>query len=365
MSINLPQRSKIESIVRIVSDLEKKPAGEEESKPRRFVKRRQKNLKNYSGNFEGSQRSRSLEADKGIVPNKDLVSQLKEELMSKDVYIEKLIDKIKTLFECNNEYADETERLQREKILLIQNFNNLQENYDSFQAKTCENCILLQSAKGDIEEENHQYISENRNLKNDLKMMKILVYRLNVQLERHQDIIRDIYPEKRLTEGQNKDSKDSLLLFWGTVNSHTLGPLMTAYDDILNEKTELAKQYEIELNAFTGKLKYVLEENEQLQNQSESIRQEHELWLNDRSRLESQVELFRNKAEVQAKRADLAREKLLEVLKCYDQKVQAQMIDIERLQEAYSRTRNELTHLKNSQPVQPPEIADSLKECQK
>lgn len=71
-----------------------------------------------------------------------------------------------------------------------------------------------------------------------------------------------------------------------------------------------------------------------------------------------------NKAEVQSKRADLAKEKLVEVLRCYEQKVQSQHLDLERLQEAYSRSKGELTALR-SMHQNPEVVVESLKECQK
>lgn len=72
----------------------------------------------------------------------------------------------------------------------------------------------------------------------------------------------------------------------------------------------------------------------------------------------------RSKADIHSKRADLAKEKLVEVLRCYEQKIQSQSLDLERLQEAYSRTKGELTSYKNMQQ-QPEVLVESLKECQK
>lgn len=65
-----------------------------------------------------------------------------------------------------------------------------------------------------------------------------------------------------------------------------------------------------------------------------------------------------------SKRADLAKEKLMEVLRCYEQKIQAHTIDMERLQEAYSRLRSEQITCKTVHQ-QPELIVDKLKECQK
>lgn len=74
--------------------------------------------------------------------------------------------------------------------------------------------------------------------------------------------------------------------------------------------------------------------------------------------------LYSNKAEIHSKRADLAKEKLVEVLRCYEQTIQSQSLDLERLQEAYARTKGELTSMKNMKQ-QPEVVVESLKECQK
>lgn len=72
----------------------------------------------------------------------------------------------------------------------------------------------------------------------------------------------------------------------------------------------------------------------------------------------------RNKAELQSKRADLAKEKLVEVLRCYEQKVQSQHLDVERLQEAYARAKGELSAIRGLQQ-NPEAVVESLKECQR
>uniref|UniRef100_A0AAG5DIE7 Uncharacterized protein n=1 Tax=Anopheles atroparvus TaxID=41427 RepID=A0AAG5DIE7_ANOAO len=95
----------------------------------------------------------------------------------------------------------------------------------------------------------------------------------------------------------------------------------------------------------------------------ETIRKAQTSWTSERARMQAQVDVLRSKADVQGKRADLAKEKLVEVLKCYEQKVQAQSLDIQRLQEAYSRCKGELATLRNINE-NPEVVASSLKECQ-
>ncbi|XP_050080441.1 protein Cep89 homolog [Anopheles maculipalpis] len=273
---------------------------------------------------------------------------------SKDQQIAKLIKKLTAVFECNNQFAVEHEKLQKEYQQAVQNLRTL----ETIQAKSCDRC-----ASSDAER--CQLVKENSDLRNDIKMMKILVYRLNVQIERYQDTIRDgktSIPKLDFVDSTYGGAKDNLN--WGPVNSHTLGPLLNAYEEAIAEKTDLVQQYESELASFTGKLKKVLEENEALQKMTEEVRAGQTGWATEKARLQAQVDVLRSKAEVQGKRADLAKEKLVEVLKCYEQKVQAQNLDIERLQEAYSRSKGELTSLRNLNQ-NPEVVADSLKECQK
>ncbi|XP_052899700.1 protein Cep89 homolog [Anopheles moucheti] len=272
----------------------------------------------------------------------------------KDQQIAKLIKKLTAVFECNNQFAVEHEKLQKEYQQAVQNLRTL----ETIQAKSCDRCASFDA-------ERNQLAKENGDLRNDVKMMKILVYRLNVQIERYQDTIRDgknSIPKLDFVDSTYGGAKDNLN--WGPVNSHTLGPLLNAYEEAIAEKMDLVQQYESELASFTGKLKKVLEENEALQKANEEVRAGQAGWSSEKARLQAQVDVLRSKAEVQGKRADLAKEKLVEVLKCYEQKVQAQNLDIERLQEAYSRAKGELTSLRNLHQ-NPEVVADSLKECQK
>ncbi|XP_050095468.1 protein Cep89 homolog isoform X2 [Anopheles aquasalis] len=282
------------------------------------------------------------------------LDQLERTLRSKEQQIGKLVEKLTSVFECNNQFAIEHERLQKDYQQVVQNLRTL----ETSQAKSCERCAAHDTAT-------EQLTKENADLRNDLKMMKILVYRLNVQIERYQDTVREgqgNIPKLDFVDSTYGGVKDNLN--WGSVNAHTLGPLLNAYEEMIAEKTDLVQQYETELVTFTGRLKQVLEENESLQRQMEEVRASQTGWTDERTRLQAQVSVLRSKAELQAKRADLAKEKLVEVLKCYEQKVQAQCLDIERLQEAYTRSKGELTTLRNLN--QNPEIvADSLKECQK
>lgn len=266
-------------------------------------------------------------------------------MQEKDEQIEKLVERLQELHSNNEQFAAENDQLK---------------------SKECESCKELLDNEHRLRESSLLLRKENDELRDDVKMMKTLIYRLNVQLERHQDELRKYVDQQEHAFPKiNFDSNEEQHLSWGSVKAHTLGPLLNAYSEIIKEKSNLVQQYENELNQFTGKLKYIVIENETLQTELKTLKQDNELWATDKTRLQAQLDLFRNKAEVQSKRADITKEKLVEVLKCYEQKVQSQNLDLERLQEAYSRAKGELTALRGVQQCPSEVLAGSLKEMQK
>lgn len=241
MTTKLPVRKNIEPILKIVSDLEK---------PDDNPKNKQ-NLKSYSGNF----RSRSLEQKN--YNRKDEKRNMKNLLQTKDEQIEKLIEKLSSLYNYNNQFSVENDKLQSEVL-------SLRENFDDLKSRSCENCALLKNTKQIYEEDREKYTKTNQDLNNDIKMMKTLVFRLNVQLEKHQELLRKNRGLENICtiDFENASPKDDIN--WGSVNSHTLGPLLNAYQETVYEKNDLIQQYENEFVHFTGRLKETLEENDKI-----------------------------------------------------------------------------------------------------
>lgn len=104
----------------------------------------------------------------------------------------------------------------------------------------CELCQEMTHNLSLIEERQLEQAHENQQLREDVKMMKTLVYRLNVQLERHQDILRqtsnenepNYYPIDFTAQDDvpQKPRTTKAALDWGTVNAHTLGPLLQVFN---------------------------------------------------------------------------------------------------------------------------------------
>lgn len=194
------------------------------------------------------------------------------------------------LHTLNNEFAMEQQRLQ-----------NKCDNYESEQSKGCNSCASLV-----IEiEENHltiaQLSQENEQLISDTNMMKVLIYRLNVQLESYQETLRK-------KEGETKDDRNicfadkNLFTFsnykiesidWTGIQSNILAPLLSAYHETIKEKTNLVKQYENEMSHTCGRLKDILTENEKMFAEIENLKQENDSWTAERERLQALLDVCR------------------------------------------------------------------------
>lgn len=242
---------------------------------------------------------------------------------------------------------DENEKLQRDRGFLMDNYNSLIEKTEELAGEEKNKIELLER--------------EGAETKNDLKMMKILVYRLNKHIEYYQEVL---YEKKiNFNAPSTYDNENETANTW-TVHSNILSPLIESYEERIKEKNDIIKSYETEMSQFTGKLKMVCEENEKIQELYEMQIKNSDIWLIEKQRLNAQNDILRNKAAIHAKRADLAKEKLYEVLRVYEQKMQSQSLDIERLQEAYNRSKGEISTLKSMQK-NPEEFTQQLKECQK
>lgn len=195
----------------------------------------------------------------------------------RDEQIDKLVTRLTELHGFNVQFATENDRLQQQHC-------DVTEHLSTVDAK---------------QRELHEFHrNETQQLRDDVKMMKTLVYRLNVQLERHQDLLRN----STAAGAENPiDFSDEVMqqtsgrpvLDWGRVNAHTLGPLLQAYTEIISDKNDLVQQYEAELGRFTGRLKDVITENERLHDEMDAMRRNDEMWCSDKTRLQAQLEIYR------------------------------------------------------------------------
>lgn len=202
------------------------------------------------------------------------------------------------LHTLNNEFATEQNLLQEN----LQRLQNKCDKYELEQSKECDSC---KSSTIEIEE-NHSTIAQlsqdNEQLLNDTNMMKVLIYRLNVQLENYQETLR------KKEGGDTKDDRNICLadknhftfsnykiesIDWGGIQSNILAPLLSAYHETIKEKTNLIKQYENEMSHTSGRLKDILMENEKMFAEIENLKRENDSWTAERERLQALLNVCR------------------------------------------------------------------------
>ncbi|XP_011193935.1 protein Cep89 homolog [Zeugodacus cucurbitae] len=303
----------------------------------------EKQLHTISGNFNRRSRSaenRSEEQNLAIKQSIRVNSYFNEVLQSKDKQMEKLLQRLATLHKFNEQFDVQNKELRLHIHTLEDRLENLQ-----FEVANCRHCQELM-------QQLDRCGTEKQALVSDVSMLKTLVYRLNVQIESYQDRLRLSKDDANNTNNAGADDipqHSSSISTWeeGAIRTHTLAPLLQTYDEMIRDKEHLIQQYKQEFDHFTGELKRALEENNRLLQQNESLRKEVSSWREERTRLQAQVDVCRAKVEAQTRKSDLAKEKLVEVMHCYEQKMQSLVLDLEHLQTAYSRCKNELVSLKS------------------
>ncbi|KAF5298764.1 hypothetical protein FQR65_LT09633 [Abscondita terminalis] len=195
-----------------------------------------------------------------------------------------LKEKLNGLKVFNEEVLEENNQLKSHYQHLLNEYEKCREELN--QDKECDNCEFLKRTLEKSTDDYNKLKTSNQQLIQDMNMLKNVVYRLNVHMERYQEKLRkynisakyisksDVIDapnslELATTEAINSLSKEHLAhahtpISWGSVNSHTLGPLLDAYQETLDEKEEIIQSYEIELSHFKGKLQEIVDENEKL-----------------------------------------------------------------------------------------------------
>lgn len=256
----------------------------------------------------------------------------------------------------NNEFADEHKNLQTKLSTIQIELDQLIEN----EKNGCDSCRLH-------EKKINEFSTKNTDLNNDVATLKIVIFKLNAQIEFYQEKCSKLNLDSGTLFSQRTDNQSyeyAINSFWGSVNDHVLAPLLNSYEEIIAEKTELVNDQETEIYQVGGQLKSIINENEQLHikmNELSRINDENTL---EKTKMLAQLEVCRNKADIHSKRADLAKEKLIEILRLYEQKLQSQTIDMERLQESYHRMKCEIDKCKTMHQ-NPEAVAVNLRECEK
>ncbi|KAH8348551.1 hypothetical protein KR084_008701 [Drosophila pseudotakahashii] len=316
----------------------------EPQQQQQHVKKNRKVLQTLSGNF--SRRSRSVEVD--VKQRQDNLGTGHKDrrkdrsfntlLQAKEQQLEQLVQRLATLHRYNDQFAKENDQLRQDSGQLERRLAEVEH-----QVASCSRCQQLGQRLDTV-------LGQNRTLAGDVDMLKTLVFRLNVQIESYQDQRR--HGEEASPCGGSVKASSSTASC-PPLPTHTLGPLLQAYDESLKDKDALLAQFNTEFEHFTGELKRALEENTKLLQAQEQMRRDLGGWREERVCLLAQLGVCRTKAEAQTRKTDLAKEKLVEVMHCYEQRTQTLLLDMDHLQAAYARTKSELAALKSVPPAVP------------
>lgn len=200
----------------------------------------------------------------------------------------------------NNEFASEHEKQQRE----LQSLQTKLQRFNEVEGMACESCTTLIEQKFEVQKELIKLREQNKQLRGEIAlqssdnhMMKVLVYRLNAQLESYQQAMHKNKTDSSV-EANNRSEptvthENIISIDWGCVRTNVLAPLLNAYQETIKEKVNLIHQYDVELNRMTGRLKDITVENEQMYVDIEQLRRKSDSWLTERARLQAQLDAYR------------------------------------------------------------------------
>lgn len=344
---------------------------------RKFKHKSNENLGNSARHHEKTTAIVEDEEKSPRVSKKSLQKEItrllkeKEDITVKFYELESLsVEKINKLREKIEEIQKRNEDKSREYSHLKNQFQELSSGYEDVKTqldkcKVCHSCEEYKQSLDKILKENNQLRISNKEVNDDINMLKTVVFRLNVQLERYQEKLRKhsiadikgkhIYQQGDITSCDHQITPESLQgehgahphvpLSWGKVNSHTLGPLLVAFQDTINEKDDIIAEYEKEMSNFTANFKEVLTENESLHVRlSEDERCSGKL----REQLDgckNELQNYKEHNDILIKKCALKQDKIEEILKCYEIKVEQLKRDYNVLHDSYCKANNEIASL--------------------
>ncbi|XP_048523587.1 protein Cep89 homolog isoform X1 [Dendroctonus ponderosae] len=312
-----------------------------------------------------SKRNLSREIERLTQDNEQIAGKFAE---LEDLSVKKILklkEKVGNLQNINSDLLKENESLRHHYQELQKAY---EEAYNQLElSKVCKRCQQLEAQLEAAIQENQALSKRNVDVSQDLEMLKTVVFRLNAQLERYQEKLRkhnisiekysQLHPQKSSTNQYRETEIINILsedhqnhrhtpVSWGPVNSHTLGPLLDAYQDTINEKDEIIQNYELNLASFTGKMKEVIEENENLY---KKLTEDERCGSKLGKRLEqvsAELKATKDQNDALIKKCAIKQDKIEEILKVYETKVDQMKRDYQLVHDEYIKLRTENASLK-------------------
>ncbi|XP_060860882.1 paramyosin-like [Metopolophium dirhodum] len=189
----------------------------------------------------------------------------------------------------------------------------------------------------------NRLIDKNKELKQDVFVLKNLTYRLNRELEKCQDklLSKDQFPES----GGYMRVQDPKNISWRREDINAVSPLLEAYQTSLEEKDVTIESYKNELARFSSRSREIAAENENLYQQLEEANEKVEVTYGEWKSVESEVAMLKEHNELLVRQAKLHQAKLQDLLRSYQSRVTELNGERDHLSEKYENARIELLHL--------------------
>ncbi|KYN16559.1 hypothetical protein ALC57_11192 [Trachymyrmex cornetzi] len=280
----------------------------------------------------------------------EIITELKE----KDFLISKIYNKYQKLLKNNDSLQQEYEKVSALLTERETEYNQLQIQHTKFTdvlqkvEKTNSNLLTF----------NQRCKAENVQLNEDVLLLKHVIYRLNAELERYQDKLKEsgqsALPKNvndMLDSKRSADDIKTVSKSWGSVNTHVLGPLLDAYQESLSEKQELVNKYEEDIMNFSTRCKEVIMENECMQNEMEKLKSQCTRYADEIKMISEDADLLKELNECYTKQTTHQKQKIHEIHSLYEQKVGAMSFDNNRLHEECLASKTELSNLQGKYDI--------------
>ncbi|XP_069355734.1 protein Cep89 homolog isoform X2 [Maniola hyperantus] len=320
-------------------------------------------------------------------------------ISEKESQITKLREKLKTVLEYNRLFANENDRLKGEYTTLAnyveeckkvireekdrngeweKKYKKLEEKVKHYEVpdkeqstaiplvEVCMNCSSRQIVLNQAREQNSR-------LQKDMQAMKDVLYRLNVQLSRYQERLRsnvhtlntdakDVFKPSEKYDGldslitaslgqrQEAGNEETYIKpaseegtsrfervgdLSGLLSAQALAPLFDAFQENLQEKDSLIRDYEKQFENMNKKSKEIVTENKALVEKVNALEQELVQVKQSYKKLIVEKETSDVEKTTILERAERAESKLKEVYELYEGKMAAMMRDYETVHREY------------------------------
>lgn len=274
------------------------------------------------------------------------------ELKEKDSLVLKIYTKYHKLLKSHDSLRQEYEKINDRLAERETEYRELHMHHKKF----TEALQKVEKTNSNLLTFNQRCKAENVQLNEDVVLLKHVIYRLNEELERYQDKLKESgqgVSSKNINDALDSKTDDvrTISESWGSVNTHVLGPLLDAYQESLSEKQELVNRYEEDIASFSTRCKEVIAENECMQNEMEKLRSKCTRYADEIKMISEDGDLLKELNECYTRQTAHQKQKIHEIHSLYEQKVEAMSFDNNRLHEEYLASKTELSNLQGKYDV--------------